>query len=115
MVDVNFCRPYIEPCQRCWSTRSLNLGFPSDPVHSRKSQNQFRHLGLLDPGFDPRGPILRKVPAEHTSYVEKRATPADQAYIVGAVTDNVTFSTQHGILQRNRIENPAPFSSAFHL
>jgi hypothetical protein len=26
-----------------------------------------------------------------------------------AVADYVAFSTQHGILQRNRIENPCPF------
>jgi hypothetical protein len=80
----------------------VTLRFSSDPVHSGKSQ----HLVFLYPDFDLNCPVLRNIPAEDPSYVEKRAAPADQTDVMGAVTDNVAFSTQHGILQRNRIENP---------
>jgi hypothetical protein len=93
-------RPLPAPCVQ----GSIKLGFPLDPVHSRKSQNQFPHLGSLDLGLDSHCPIVRKVPAEHMSYVEKQAAPADYASIMGAVADDVTFGTPHGILERNRVD-----------
>jgi hypothetical protein len=87
----------------------FKLRFPSEPVHPRKSQHQFRHPGLLCLAFDPSCSVLRKIPAEHPSYVEKRAAPTHKAYVMGAVTDHLTFSAQHGILQRNRIEKSSTF------
>jgi hypothetical protein len=67
-------------------------------VLSRKSQAQFRHVGFLYLGFDLGCTILRKIPAEHSGYIKKRAAPADQTYIMGTVADNVTLSAQDGIL-----------------
>jgi hypothetical protein len=43
--------------------------------------------------------ILGKISSKHSSYVEQRAAAANQALIMGAVTDNVAFGTQHGVLQ----------------
>jgi len=53
--------------------------------------------------------LLRKVSPEHAGYVEQRTATANQTPIMWAVTDHITFSAQHGILQRYRIENPSPF------
>ena len=83
-------------------------------MHSWKSQNQFRDSRFLCRGFDPNCPVPRKVPAEDASYVEQRAASADQAGIMGAVTDNLALGTQDGILQRNRIEKVSVFGSTLH-
>jgi len=96
-------------------TGFVRLRFPSHPVRSRKRQHQFRHSDFLRLAFNPNCPVLRKVPAEHACYVEKRAAPADHAGIMGAVADNLALGAQDGILQRNRIEKPATSGGTFPL
>jgi hypothetical protein len=59
-------------------------------------------------------PILGKIPAEHASDVKQRAASTHQTPVVRAVTDNITFGAQDGILQRDRIENPSSFGDAFN-
>jgi hypothetical protein len=41
------------------------------------------------------------------SDVKQRAAPADQACVVRAVADDISFGTQHSILQGNRVETSA--------
>jgi hypothetical protein len=72
--------------------QSIKLSFPSDPVHSRKCQNQLRHLGFLDLVFDPRGPILRKVPPNTCAMLKSERLPQT----IGALT--YTTSPPTGLL-----------------
>jgi hypothetical protein len=37
--------------------------------------------------------VFRKVSTKNARYVKERAAAADQTLIMGAVTDNITFST----------------------
>jgi hypothetical protein len=79
------------------------------PVVARKAQDKFvLHFYCLR--WNEGRAILRKLSAKHASYVKQRAAPADQACVVGTVTDNVAFSTQDRILERDRIQNPTPFT-----
>src|ERR1035438_9421899 len=83
-------------------------------VERRKAQHEFvPRVQRL--GRNQGRTILWKVAPKHTSYVEKRATPADQTHIMRAITDHVTCRAQDGILQRNGIENSASFRGASHL
>src|ERR1035438_82563 len=83
-------------------------------VELRKAQHDFvPHAQRL--GRNQGRTILWKVAPKHAGDVKQRAAPADQAYIMRAITDHVTCRAQDGILQRNGIEKPAPFRGTIHL
>ena len=92
----------------------LTAGLQAAPVLPRKAEHNFvPHFHCLW-GNQGRA-ILRKVPAKHTSDVEQRAAPADETCVVWAVADNITFGTQHRILQGNRVETSASFRGIIHI
>ncbi len=67
------------------------------PVLPRKAQQNFvSHFHCL--GGNQGRAILRKIPAEHASYVEQRPAPAYQTSVVRAVADDVTLGAQDRIL-----------------
>ena len=80
----------------------------------RKTQDYlvWRHVSRV--GSNQRCAIVGKIPAEHASDVEQRAASAHQTPVVWAVTDNITFGAQDGILQRDRIKTPPSFGDAFN-
>ena len=109
----------IKCLQNCWMdgtgscAKSLDPRLFSKPVSARKSQYKFawRHFQYL--GDFQAGPFLGKVTAKHAGYVKQRVAAADQAGIVRAVAHNIAFSAQNRILQRDRIETPAPLRGSF--
>ena len=63
------------------------------PVTPWKTQHNFPMGRFQCFRGDQACAALGEISAEHASYVEKRAAPADQTLIMAAVADNITFST----------------------
>ena len=94
----------------------LRRGPSPDSVPPRETDDKFRfprleYRWLSDQG----GTIFGKRTAKHTRYVEQRATSANQAPVVRAVTDDVTFSTQDCVLQGNCVQTATRMRSTIHV
>jgi hypothetical protein len=87
----------------------------SDSVRPRKTQHTFGMRRSHDRGPDQARAVSGKSATQHARYVEKRGAPANQAPVVWAVTNDVTFSTQDRVLQGNRVETPTRLRSANHI
>jgi hypothetical protein len=61
---------------------------------------------------DQTGAFFWQIAAQHPTDVDQGTTSANHALVVRAVADNLTFSAQHSVLQRNGIEPPRGVSAA---
>jgi hypothetical protein len=76
-----------------WQHNDSTERLLAEPVTPWKTQHNFPMGRFQLFRGNQACPRPGKVSAEHACYVEKRMAAADQTLIMGAVADNITFST----------------------
>ena len=76
-----------------WQHNDSAERLPAEPMTPWKTQHNFLLGRFQHFRCDQACAVRGKISTEHASYLEKRAAAANQTLIMGAVADNVTFST----------------------
>lgn len=71
----------------------------SHPMNSRERGHTFRFFQFSKRSPDQRCTVAREIASEDSRNVEQRTAATNQANIMRAVADHITFCTQHCILE----------------
>jgi hypothetical protein len=87
----------------------------SRPMNSRERGHTFRFFQFSQRSPDQRCTVAREIASEDPRNIEQRTAATNQANIMRAVADHITFCTQHGILEGYGISRTISGGQAIHI